>query len=99
MEIPILQYLIIGIIILEVVLYNTRKSKREYIQKQNLYIRGIYYTLFTWAVLSNLINFTMTTNSDRKRTFIYTLTTVSVVLVIIFMINLVTLEDTGDGEQ
>ena len=78
MEIPILQYLIIGIIILEVVLYNTRKSKREYIQKQNLYIRGIYYTLFTWAVLSNLINFTMTTNSDRKRTFIYTLTTVSV---------------------
>jgi len=96
MEIPILQYLIIGIIILEVVLYNTRKSKREYIQKQNLYIRGIYYTLFTWAVLSNLINFTMTTNSDRKRTFIYTLTTVSVVLVIIFMINLVTLEDTGD---
>jgi hypothetical protein len=99
MEIPILQYLIIGIIILEVVLYNTRKSKREYIQKQNLYIRGICYTLFTWAVLSNLINFTMTTNSDRKRTFIYTLTTVSVVLVIIFMINLVTLEDTGDGEQ
>ena len=97
----ILQYLILGIImiILEVVLYYTRKSKREYIQKQNLYIRAICYTVFTWAVLYNLINFTMTTNSERKRTFIYTLTTVSVVLVIMFMVNLSTLEDTSDVKQ
>ena len=95
----ILQYLILGIIILELVLYNTRKSKREYIQKQNLYIRAICYTVFTWAVLYNLINFTMTTNSERKRTFIYTLTTVSVVLVIMFMINFYNLEDTSDVKQ